>query len=118
MASTSKSTLSISTPARATADFCLLPLGTSSVSVSKQIADVQRLMKCSGLNYTMHSAGTTVEGTWDEVTRVIGQAHSMLHEQGIVRLHTDIRIGSRTDKMENFKDKVTSVEKLLAQDGE
>lgn len=30
------------------------------MSVSKQIADVQRLMKCSGLNYTMHSAGTTV----------------------------------------------------------
>lgn len=35
------------------------------------------------------------EGTWDEVTKVIGQAHSMLHEQGIVRVHTDIRIGSR-----------------------
>lgn len=87
MASTSKSTLTIGTPIRATADFCLLPVssdppppsprpcigvhsgvgiliakqvGTSSPSVSKQIADVQRLMKCSGLSYTMHSAGTTV----------------------------------------------------------
>lgn len=66
----------------------------------------------------------------------------MLHEQGIVRVHTDIRIGSRlvalfyetffflfllcdsglrsgsrTDKTENFRDKVISVENHLAQDG-
>ena len=26
---------------------------------------------------------------------VIGQAHSMLHEKGIVRIQTDIRVGSR-----------------------
>ncbi|KAH8145432.1 uncharacterized protein LAJ45_10554 [Morchella importuna] len=118
MASSSKSTLTIGTPIRATADFCLLPLGTSSASVSRQIADVQLLMQKSGLNYSMHSAGTTVEGTWDEVTGVIGQAHSMLHEQGIVRVHTDIRIGSRTDKTENFRDKVTAVENHLAKDAE
>lgn len=83
MSSNSKSIVNISTPVRASADFCLIPvsstrwreifwavsaqdadgcgqLGTSSSSVSKQIADVQRLLKKSGLNYTMHSAGTTV----------------------------------------------------------
>ena len=27
--------------------------------------------------------------------RVIGQAHVMLHEKGIVRIQTDIRVGSR-----------------------
>ena len=35
------------------------------------------------------------EGTWDDVTRLIGQAHFMLHKKGIVRIQTDIRIGSR-----------------------
>ena len=35
------------------------------------------------------------EGSWDEVMRLIGQAHSMLHKQGIVRIQTDIRVGSR-----------------------
>ena len=43
----------------------------------------------------MHSAGTTVEGSWEEVMRVIGQAHVLLHEQGILRIQTDIRVGSR-----------------------
>lgn len=37
----------------------------------------------------------TVEGSWDQVHRVIGQAHTLLHNQGIVRIQTDIRVGSR-----------------------
>lgn len=35
------------------------------------------------------------EGPWDEVMRLIGQAHSMLHKKGIMRIQTDIRVGSR-----------------------
>jgi uncharacterized protein YqgV (UPF0045/DUF77 family) len=50
----------LQTPAKATADFCLIPIGTPTASVSAQIADVQRLLKKSGLKYSMHSAGTTV----------------------------------------------------------
>ncbi|KIV90599.1 hypothetical protein PV10_07884 [Exophiala mesophila] len=108
--------VSLKTPPKATADFCLIPLGTPTASVSAQIAEVQRLMKKSGLKYTMHSAGTTVEGSWDEVTRVIGQAHQLLHDQGVVRIQSDIRIGSRTDKIQSAEDKVKAVERLLAND--
>ena len=43
----------------------------------------------------MHSAGTTVEGSWDGVMRVIGQAHAMLHQEGVVRIQSDIRVGTR-----------------------
>lgn len=35
------------------------------------------------------------EGSWDDVMRLIGQAHVMLHERGVLRIQTDIRIGSR-----------------------
>ena len=35
------------------------------------------------------------EGSWEDVTKVIGQAHSLLHEKGVVRIQSDIRIGSR-----------------------
>jgi hypothetical protein len=30
------------------------------------------------------------------VHQVIGQAHTILHQQGIVRIQTDIRVGSRS----------------------
>ncbi|KAL5359004.1 hypothetical protein BJX96DRAFT_173963 [Aspergillus floccosus] len=124
----------IPTPAHCTADFCLIPIGTSSPSVSAQIADVQRLIEKSGLKYVMHSAGTTleladrdgagwfrprgwspmrIEGPWDKVHHVIGQAHMLLHQQGIVRIQTDIRVGSRTDKEQSFEDKVNKVRELL-----
>lgn len=77
-------------------------------------------MQKSNLTYSMHSAGTTVgkrafdhvdwctrcnseqgltirliEGSWDDVMRLIGQAHFMLHKKGVVRIQSDIRVGSR-----------------------
>ncbi len=39
---------------------CKLKIGTPTASVSNEVAAVQRLMKASGLSYSMHSAGTTV----------------------------------------------------------
>lgn len=48
--------------------------------------------------------------------RLIGQAHTLLHQQGVVRIQSDIRIGSRTDKTQTMEDKVSAVEKLLAAD--
>lgn len=56
------------------------------------------------------------EGSWDQVMRVIGQAHSMLHANGVVRIQSDIRVGSRTDKKQSYEDKVKAVNKLLDQD--
>ncbi|MCJ1469320.1 hypothetical protein MMC07_007953 [Pseudocyphellaria aurata] len=56
------------------------------------------------------------EGSWDDVMRLIGQAHVMLHESGVLRIQTDIRIGSRIDKEQSFADKVSKVEELLARD--
>lgn len=51
---------SLATPPSCIADFCLIPLGTPTASVSKEVAEVQRVLKKSGLTYSMHSAGTTV----------------------------------------------------------
>ena len=48
--------------------------------------------------------------------RIIGQCHSMLHARGVVRIQSDIRVGSRTDKKQGFADKVAAVEKLLKDD--
>jgi uncharacterized protein (TIGR00106 family) len=53
------------------------------------------------------------EGSWDEVMKVIGQAHQMLHERGVARIQSDIRVGTRTDKKQHFSEKVSKVEQLL-----
>jgi uncharacterized protein YqgV (UPF0045/DUF77 family) len=48
--------------------------------------------------------------------RVIGQCHALLHQNGVVRIQSDIRVGSRTDKKQGMKDKVEKVERLLEGD--
>lgn len=48
--------------------------------------------------------------------RVIGQAHALLHANGVVRIQSDIRVGTRTDKKQSVEDKVRAVERLLEQD--
>ncbi|ORY69788.1 YkoF-like protein [Pseudomassariella vexata] len=106
----------IATPERCYADFCLIPVGTANVSVAAEVAEVQKLLKASGIMYTMHSAGTTVEGSWDEVFKVIGQAHSLVHEKGVLRVQSSMRVGTRTDKKQSAQDKVKRVEDLLAKD--
>ncbi|GAB1320441.1 UPF0045 protein M15 [Madurella fahalii] len=107
---------SIETPAQCYVDFCLVPIGTGNVSVAKEVAEVQKVLKASGLPFTLHSAGTTVEGSWDEVMKVVGQAHSMVHRTGAVRIQTSMRVGSRTDKAQTAQQKIKRVEDILAKD--
>ncbi|KAK0646455.1 YkoF-like protein [Cercophora newfieldiana] len=114
MVSTSTDISSLETPPRCYADFCLVPVGTGKLSVAEEVAAVQRLLKASGLKYTMHSAGTTVEGSWDEVMRAIGQAHTVVHQTGAQRIQTSMRVGTRTDKTQTAEDKVKRVEDILA----
>lgn len=47
------------------------------------------------------------------MTRFIGQAHSLLHGSGVVRIQTHISIGTRTDKKQGFQDKVDAVNAIL-----
>ncbi|KAK4239776.1 hypothetical protein C8A03DRAFT_42636 [Achaetomium macrosporum] len=108
----------VPTPARCYVDFCLIPVGTGHPSVAEEVAEVQKLLKASGLSYTMHSAGTTVEGSWDEVMKVIGQAHTVVHQKGAVRVQTSMRAGTRTDKAQTAEQKVKRVEEILAKDGQ
>lgn len=68
----------LATPEACIADFCLIPLGTPTASVSKEVAEVQRLLKKSGLVYEMHSAGTTV-GTTSRATQSSAALHLSLY---------------------------------------
>ncbi|SCU84447.1 LAMI_0C07536g1_1 [Lachancea mirantina] len=93
----------------------MVPLGTGSPSVSDFVALVEKRIRASHLKSTLHSAGTTIEGPWDEVMNLIGDLHEFAHASGYVRVHTDIRVGSRTDKVQTAQDKMDVVNKKLAE---
>lgn len=95
------------------ADICIIPIGTGNALVSDEVALVTKLARESHLHTVLHSAGTTIEGPWNEVTDLIGQFHEVLHEKGVVRVQSDIRIGTRTDKHQTPSDKINVVEEKL-----
>ncbi|WOO83472.1 UPF0045 protein ECM15 [Vanrija pseudolonga] len=99
----------------AVADFCLIPMGLPTPSVGPQIAECQRVLEKSGLEYKVFSRhtpfthhpnansgyGTNLEGPWDKV------------------METDIRIGTRTDRAivaGGNEGKVKRVEEILSSD--
>jgi uncharacterized protein (TIGR00106 family) len=93
-------------------DFTIVPVGTG-VSLSAYIAEVERVLERSGLHHELHANGTSVEGEWDAVMAAIRACHEALHAMGVPRLHTDIKLGTRTDRDQSMADKVASVRARL-----
>jgi uncharacterized protein (TIGR00106 family) len=93
-------------------DFTIVPLGVG-VSLSKYVAACERILQVSGLKYELHPNGTAVEGEWDEVFAAIHRCHETLHAMGVPRIHTEIKLGTRTDREQTMADKLTSVKEKL-----
>jgi uncharacterized protein (TIGR00106 family) len=93
-------------------DFTVVPVGVG-VSLSEYIAACERVLQESGLTYELHTNGTNVEGEWEDVFTAIRRCHETLHSMGVPRIHTDIKLGTRTDRSQSMADKVTSVREKL-----
>lgn len=93
-------------------DICIVPMGVG-VSVSKYVAQCQKVFDAAGLAHQMHAYGTNVEGEWDEVMMAVKQCHEVIHELGAPRITTSMRLGTRTDRSQSMQDKIDSVESQL-----
>lgn len=100
-------------------------LGSHSLPYPSRL-DVFKLESADGEKFT------TTEGPWDQVVQLIGFAHTFVHQQGIARVQTDIRIQTRygwvfavsqssltvsinrTDKVQPMEGNVASVERILS----
>ena len=82
---------------KAVAEIQVVPIGVG-VSVRAQVRRAQELIRESGLVVQEHSFGTNVEGELETILEVIARIHEVLHDEGVARLSTAIKIGTRTDK--------------------
>ena len=94
------------------ADVSLIPMGVG-LSVSKYVAECEKIFKRAGLKINLHSYGTNIEGEWDEVFTAIKKCHETVHKMGAPRISTNMRFGTRTDRDQSLADKVRSVEEKL-----
>ena len=93
-------------------DFCLVPIGVG-VSVSKYIVECEKILTEAGLKTQIHAYGTNIEGEWDEVFTAIKHCHEHVHEMGVPRITTTIKLGTRTDREQTMEDKIRSVQDKL-----
>ncbi len=97
------------------ADFSIVPIGVG-ISVSKYIAECEKILKQAGLKIILHSYGTNIEGEWDEVFSAIKKCHHVVHEMGAPRISSNMRFGTRTDREQSMEDKIKSVEDKLSRE--
>lgn len=96
----------------AIAEFTIIPIGVG-VSLSKYVAICEQVLLASGLSYELHANGTNIEGEWDDVMQAIKTCHERLHEMGVPRIASQIKIGTRTDRKQSMQDKLESVKSKL-----
>jgi uncharacterized protein (TIGR00106 family) len=99
----------------ATADLTVIALGRSEVSAGEYIAEIQRRLAAQDrVRYRMHAMGTSLEGSTEDILRVVGELHSVPFEMEVPRVYTVLKLDERRDRPDQtLDDKVRSVEERL-----
>jgi len=93
----------------AVAEISIVPLGTGSPSVSRYVAKALEVVRASGLKYELTPMATVVEGSVEEILKLVGDMHRAVLEDA-VRVVTSLRMDDRRDKPLTMEGKVRAVE--------
>jgi uncharacterized protein (TIGR00106 family) len=91
--------------------FSIIPVGKGS-SIGDDVARVLKIVDASRMPYKINPMGTVVEGTWDQVMKLIKRCHKTVMKNG-ERVVTTISIDDRKGRPGRIDEKVRSVEKRL-----
>ena len=102
-------------PARmATADLTVIALGRADASASRYIAEIQRRLAAQDrVRYVLHAMGTSLEGSTEDILKVVGELHAVPFELGIPRVYSVLKLDERRDREQTLEDKVASVRALI-----
>ena len=89
-------------------DLCLVPIGVG-VSLSRYIKACLSVIEEHKLDHEVGPNGTAIEGEWEQVFECVKNCHKMVHGKGAPRVYTIIKVNTRTDKKQSFKEKRQSV---------
>ncbi len=82
---------------KATAEIQVIPIGVG-VSVRKEVQRAHELLEQAGLTVALHAYGTNVEGELSAILDAVRTVHQTLHAEGVTRISTAVKLGTRTDK--------------------
>jgi len=99
---------------KAIADISIIPLGVG-LSLSGYVAACEKVFTEHGLEPKLHANGTNVEGDWDRVMNAVKACHERLHDMGVPRVATNLRLGTRVDREPSMEAQLSSVKEKLGQ---
>jgi uncharacterized protein (TIGR00106 family) len=97
---------------KAIADISIIPLGIG-LSLSSYVAACEKVFNEHGLEPRLHANGTNVEGEWDTVMGALKACHEKLHDMGVPRIATNLRLGTRVDREPSMDAKMRAVQEKL-----
>ena len=97
---------------KAIADISIIPLGVG-LSLSSYVAACEKVFTEAGLEPRLHANGPNVEGEWDVVMAALKTCHERLHQMGVPRVATNLRLGTRVDRDQSMDAKLESVKEKL-----
>ena len=89
-------------------DLCIVPLGVDT-SIAEYVAACQKVIEKAGLEYELGPNGTAIEGEWNEVFACVMQCHKSVHSLGVNRIYTTLKVNTRIDRNQSFREKIPSV---------
>ena len=93
-------------------DLCLVPIA-GEVSLSPYVAACQEVIQNKGLIYELGPNGTAIEGEWNDVFECVKECHQAVHDLGVIRIFTSLKVNTRSDRKQSFGEKVKSVMELM-----
>src|SRR5208283_5472110 len=94
-------------------DFSMAPMGKGE-SVAPYVAHCLEIVAVSGLDYRLHSMGTTLEGDWDACFAVVRQCFEALQPE-CDRISVSIKVDYRKGPGGRLESKVQHVQELVKQ---
>ena len=91
--------------------FSIIPIGSGS-SIGDQLAKVLKIVDASGLSYKVNPMGTVIEGSWNDVMKLIKKCHDAVMRTED-RVYTTISIDDRKGMPGRIEGKVKSLEKRI-----
>ncbi len=92
-------------------DLCLIPV-SEGVSLRQYVSTCLNIIKRSGLQYELGPNGTAIEGEWRQVFECVEDCHKAVHNQGVVRIFSALKINTRSDKKQSFREKVSTLNQV------
>lgn len=96
-------------------EITVIPVGTGSTSLSRYVANMQRLLDAApeSIRYQLTPMSTIIEGDLPDLLKVAKRLHESPFHHGADRVCTSIKIDDRRDSLSSMDQKMKAVENHL-----